>query len=137
MGSASKPWICGVPWFRPADYEDAVEVMDDRRQLPAKYETWQQTAEQELERLRQADASVFKAYIWPPSFLVWCLENNQSPDEKGRRAYANYLALQVSEIDWSARPNTSAPLDPADDLPAPGPRGRTVTARSQGAGRRE
>ena len=137
MGSASKSWICGVPWFRPADYEDAVEVMDDRRQLPAKYETWQQGAEQELERLRQAEASVFKAYIWPPSFLVWCLENGQKPDDKGRRAYANYLALQVAEIDWSARPNASAPLDPAEEAPAQGSRRRRVAPGSQGAGRRE
>ena len=88
------PKVAGIPWYRLEDYETAMTIMEDRKNLHRTYTEWRLAAEQAEKHMRRNGWATIRAYIDPGNFAAWCRSNGVNVDSKGRNHYANSIAVE-------------------------------------------
>jgi hypothetical protein len=81
-----------LPWYTREDFPSVLAMMVDRHLLPADYDAWRISAEQNEEVARACGIAVVRVRIEPEAFARWCAERQREPDGAARRQFAEESA---------------------------------------------
>lgn len=87
MGKAPLSYV-GISWFREADYDAALAIMQDPGVLPGTYAEWLARAEAQISKAESLGYLVVRAVIDPKTFADWCSSRGLNVDANARRAFA-------------------------------------------------
>lgn len=87
--------VIGLPWYTRESYARLREQMADGAALPADYDVWRQSAEQNETVGRASGLSIVRVPIEPEPFAEWCRAKGLSPDGKARQQFAREEAARA------------------------------------------
>jgi hypothetical protein len=87
-----KDFVVGIPWYTRETYADVVEVMSDRRHLPATFEEWLALAERNVKNYETQGLTVKRVQMDARIFLQWCKLLSFRPDAHARSVFAEQHA---------------------------------------------
>jgi hypothetical protein len=87
-----KDFVVGIPWYSRESYAGVVEVMADRRHLPARFEEWLARAERNVKDYETQGLTIKRVQIDARIFLQWCKLLSFRPDAHARSVFAEQQA---------------------------------------------
>lgn len=80
--------IIGQPWFNEVDYDAIRSLFKHAFSLPSTYEQWKFEAERTRDKYSNHGYLVFRAYINPRAFPLWCAFKGVSISAQSSLDYA-------------------------------------------------
>ncbi|HEY8380941.1 MAG TPA: hypothetical protein VIL09_02205 [Microvirga sp.] len=87
--------VIGLPWYARESYARLREQMADGAALPADYDVWRQSAEQNETVGRASGLAIVRVPIEPEPFAEWCRAKGLSPDGRARQQFAREEATRA------------------------------------------
>jgi hypothetical protein len=75
-------------WYRRADYDRILAIMDDSEEFPNSFEEWEQTARHQVAAARSRGATIKEVFIEPERFVAFCKRKGFSKNGVARAEYA-------------------------------------------------
>jgi hypothetical protein len=83
--------VVGLAWYDRKQWKRLTEVVEDRSELDATYEKWQQSALDAVRAIEEKGEKVEQVHIEVASLLSWCQENRLPVNGKSRAGYVTQI----------------------------------------------
>lgn len=83
--------IVGLAWFDRKQWRRLTEVAEDRNELDATYEQWQQSAQEAVRTIEGQGQKVEMVHVEVESLVSWCKEKGLPVNGESRAAYVAQL----------------------------------------------
>jgi hypothetical protein len=77
----------GMPWYRAADYERMVALVDDPHSFAPSYGSWLAAAESNMREAERVGVRVARVEIDPDAFVRWCEVRGLARDGAARAEF--------------------------------------------------
>lgn len=89
--TSDRTLIVGLAWFDRKQWRRLTEVVEDRNELDATYEQWQQSALEAVRTIEGQGKKVEMVHVEVESLVSWCEEKGLPVNGKSRAEYVAQL----------------------------------------------
>lgn len=89
--ASPKGTVVGLAWFDRKQWQRLADAVEDRGELAASYEQWQEGAVEAVRLAEQAGTKVERVHVEVESLVAWCKEKRRGVSAASCTEYVNEL----------------------------------------------
>jgi hypothetical protein len=83
--------VVGLAWFDRKQWQRLTQAVEDRNELDATFEQWQQGASEAVRMIEQEGQKVEKVHVEVESLVSWCKDKGLPVNGKSRTDYVTQI----------------------------------------------